>query len=45
MTGWSRPVPSLRDLQDAFAGAVRSGDASAIAPYVVANGLDPRSVS
>ena len=41
MTGWSRLVPSLRDLQHAFAGAVRSGDASAIAPYVVANGLDP----
>ena len=41
MTGWSRLVPSLRDLQHAFAGAVRSGDASAIAPHIVANGLTP----
>ena len=41
MTGWSRSVSSLRDLQSAFAGAVRDGDASAIAPFVVANGLDP----
>ena len=41
MTGWSRSVSSLRDLQSAFAGAVRDGDASAIAPFVVANGVDP----
>jgi hypothetical protein len=40
MTGWSRSVPSLRDLQYAFAGAVSYGDTSAIAPYIVANGLD-----
>ena len=42
MIGWSRSVLSLRDLQYAFASAVRDGDdASAIAPFVVANGLDP----
>ena len=34
-------MPSLRDLQHAFAGAVRCGDLSAIAPFIVANGLDP----
>jgi hypothetical protein len=34
-------LASLRDLQSAFAGAVTSGDAAAIAPFVVANGLDP----
>ena len=31
----------LRDLQSAFADAVVYGDASAIAPFVVPNGLDP----
>jgi len=41
MTGWSKSVPSLRDLQYAFAGAVNHGDRGAIAPFVVANGLDP----
>lgn len=34
-------MPSLRDLQYAFAGAVRYGDAGAITRFVVANGLDP----
>jgi hypothetical protein len=33
-------VPSLRDLQRAFAGAVTGGEIDAIAPFVVANGLD-----
>src|SRR5512134_2086266 len=41
MSGWSRSVPSLRDLQYAFAGAVTHGETDAIAPFVVANGLDP----
>lgn len=34
-------MASLRDLQYAFAGAVQCGDADAIAPFVVANGLEP----
>lgn len=34
-------MASLRDLQLAFASAVVSGDASAIAPWIVAKGLDP----
>ena len=32
---------SLRELQQAFAGALRGGGASVFAPYVVGNGLDP----
>lgn len=32
---------SLRDLQSAFASAVRFGDAAVIAPWVVADGLEP----
>jgi hypothetical protein len=34
-------MPSLRDLQTAFASGLRSGDASAIAPFIVANGCEP----
>ena len=41
MSGWSRFVPALRDLQSAFAGAVVYGHTEAIAPFIVANGLDP----
>src|SRR5512145_3363607 len=38
---WSTPLASLRDLQYAFASAVRSGDGTGVAPFVVANGLAP----
>jgi hypothetical protein len=34
-------LASLHDLQRAFAGAVRFGDASSIAPFVVPNGIEP----
>ena len=34
-------MPSLRDLQYAFAGAVAYGNTEAVARFVVANGLDP----
>jgi hypothetical protein len=34
-------LASLRDLQSAFASAVRSGDGTGVAPFVVANGLAP----
>ena len=34
-------MPALHDLQRAFAGAVRFGDASSIAPFVVPNGIEP----
>jgi hypothetical protein len=34
-------VTSLHDLQQAFASAVRFGDAAAIAGFVDANGIEP----
>jgi hypothetical protein len=34
-------VPALRDLQSAFAAAVAYGHTDAIAPFIVANDLDP----
>jgi hypothetical protein len=34
-------LASLRDLQYAFAGAASAGDSAAIAPLIVANGLEP----
>jgi hypothetical protein len=41
MSGWTRSARMLRDLQSAFADAVVYGNAGAIAPFVVPNGLDP----